>query len=280
LSSRLSIVVARSAIAGLSLLLDTGLNVAAAQTKLDAAYTATLLGFPIGKISWTVELRENRFAAAASGAISGLLRIFSDGHGEVTAHGTLLKGRPVNSNFALRIFAGKWSDEVRILFNGNGVKEYFTSAPAQPSKVQIPLTDASLRGAMDPMAALLVYIPGAGETIVRDACERDIAVFDGHTRYDLRLGFSRFDKVKTDRGYQGAVVVCAVKFLPVAGYDPKHFLVTYLAAQRDIEIWLAPIAGTRFLAPYRMSMRTPMGLGVLQATRFESLPAEPTPRLN
>jgi len=274
LSSRLFIVVAHSAIAGLSLLLDTGLNLAAAQTKLDAAYTATLLGLPIGQISWALELRDNRFAAIASGTISGLLRIFSDAHGDVAAHGTLSRGRPVNSSFALKIFAGKWSDEVRILFSGNKVKEYYATAPAKPNPVQIPLTDASLLGAVDPMTAMFAYIPGNGETTVPQACEHDVPVFDGHTRYDLRLAFGRFDKVKTDAGYQGPVVVCAVKFFPVAGYDPKHFLVTYLAAQRDIEIWLAPVARTRFLVPYRMSMRTPMGLGLLQATKFETLPLE------
>jgi hypothetical protein len=273
-------VLLRLAIALLSLLLDAGLNLAAAQTKLDAAYTATLLGLPIGQILWAVNLRDNRFAAAASGAISGLLRIFSDGHGDVTARGTLLKGRPVTSNFALKVFAGKWSDEVRILFSDNTVKEYFATAPAQPGPVQIPITDASLIGAIDPMAALLLYVPGAGETTVPQACEHDIAIFDGHTRYDLRLAFRRFDKVKTDRGYQGPVVVCAVKFFPVAGYDPEHFLITYLVAQRDIEIWLAPVVGTRFLVPYRMSMSTPMGLGVLQATKFETLPAESLPNVN
>jgi hypothetical protein len=68
------------------------------------------------------------------------------------------------------------------------------------------------------------------------------------------------------------VVVCSLKFVPIAGHDPKRYLVTYLAAQHDIEIWLAPLAGTRFLVPYRASMPTPMGMGVLQATRFVPRP--------
>jgi hypothetical protein len=67
--------------------------------------------------------------------------------------------------------------------------------------------------------------------------------------------------------------VCAVKFFPVAGYDPQHFLVTYLAAQPEMEVWLAPFAGSRLMVPYRLSVPTPLGLGVLQATKFESLPA-------
>jgi hypothetical protein len=79
-------------------------------------------------------------------------------------------------------------------------------------------------------------------------------------------------------GYQGQVVVCSAKFLPVAGYDPKHFLVTYLAAQHEPEIWLAPLNGTRLLVPYRASISTPMGVGVLEATKFTFMSSEQSAR--
>lgn len=252
-------------------LLDGCLDLAAAQVKLDATYKASLLGLPIGQISWTVELRDNRFTTAATGGISGVLRIFVDGHGDVAAHGLLAGGRPVASNFELKLIAGKWSDEVRILFKGGKAKEYVT-APPNPQANQVLVTDANRVGVVDPMTALLVYIPGAGETAVPEACERTIPIFDGHTRYNLRLSFKRIDKVTTEQGYQGVAVVCAVKFLPLAGYDPKHFLITFLAAQDDTEIWLAPFSGSRLMVPYRMTMPTPFGLGVLQAIKFETLP--------
>ena len=64
--------------------------------------------------------------------------------------------------------------------------------------------------------------------------------------------------------------------LPVAGYDPKHFLVTYLAAQHETEIWLAPLGSTRLLVPYRASISTPMGVGILEATKF--VPSEDNAR--
>jgi hypothetical protein len=263
----------RLAVVLAALLLDAGLSLAAAQTKLDASYSATLLGLPIGHISWTVELHNNRFTTEATGGISGLLRLFSDGHGDVSSQGNLAAGAPVASNFALKLIAGKWSDEVRILFRGNKAQEYVTAAPA-PGANQVPITEANRTGVLDPMTAMLVHIPGAGKTAVPEACDRTIPIFDGHTRYNLRLSFKRVDTVSAEGVYQGPVIVCAVKFFPVAGYDPKHFLITYLAAQHDIEIWLAPIAGSRLMVPYRMSMPTPMGLGILQATKFESVPAK------
>ncbi len=272
MSSRVRIDIIRLAIVLSSVLLDAYLGFASAQAKLDAVYDLTLFGLPIGQIAWTVELRDNRYVAAASGATVGLLRIFSDGHGDIAARGTLSEGQPIASNFALKLVAGKWSDEVRILFSGDRAKEY-VNAPAPADPDEVPLTDANRKGVIDPMTALLVRIPGARETVVPEACERSIAVFDGHARYNLQLAFKRLDKVKTDTGYKGPVVVCAVKFYPVAGFNPKRFLVTYLAAQHDIEIWLAPFAGSRLMVPYRVSIPTRMGLGILQATKFESIPA-------
>jgi hypothetical protein len=269
-NARVQVNICRLAIVLVWLLLDAEFSLVLGQARLDAAYTATLLGLPVGQISWTVELHDNRFKAAAHGAITGLLRVFSDGRGDVSVHGAISEGKPVPSVFALNLIAGKWSDDVRIVFSGGKAQEHVANAPVRPNPDQVPLTDANRMGVLDPMTALLIDIPGDGGTAIPQACERSAAVFDGHARYNLRLAFKRFDRVKTDEGYQGSVVVCSVKFVPVAGHDPKRYLVTYLAAQHDIEIWLAPLSGSRLLVPYRVSMPTPIGMGVLQATRFVS----------
>jgi len=255
-------------------LADTGRTFAAAQTKLEATYAATLLGLPIGEISWTVDLRGNRFSANARGAISGLLRFFSNGRGDVSVHGALAEGKPVPADFALNLAAGKWSDDVRIVFSGDKAQEYVSAASPNANPDRVPLTDAHRRGVLDPMSALLIPAPSMGTTVISRACEREIAVFDGHARYDLRLAFRRFEEVKTDGGYQGVAVVCAVSFIPVAGHDPKRYLMTYLAAHRDIEIWLVPLAGSRLLVPYRAAMPTPLGQGLLQATTFVVHPSK------
>jgi hypothetical protein len=71
-------------IIGLSLmpivmLASAGPKAAKAQGKrLEAYYTATLLGLPIGHISWAVDFKENRFSSVATGSISGFLKLFLD----------------------------------------------------------------------------------------------------------------------------------------------------------------------------------------------------------
>jgi hypothetical protein len=62
--------------------------------------------------------------------------------------------------------------------------------------------------------------------------------------------------------------VPAVLYTPIAGHRPERPAIKYLIAQRDMEMWLAPITGTRVLVPFRFSVPTPFGLGTLQATYF------------
>jgi hypothetical protein len=99
-----------------------------------------------------------------------------------------------------------------------------------------------------------------------------VAVFDGRLRYDLQLAFKRMDRVKAEKGYAGPVVVCAVHFSPIAGFIPSRTAIRYLTRLRDIEVWLAPIAGTRVLVPYRAQGPSPVGRVVLEATQFVSAP--------
>jgi len=111
-------------------------------------------------------------------------------------------------------------------------------------------------------------VPGTGDPVSPEACRATTAIFDGRMRYDLKLEFKRMATVKAETGYQGPVVVCAIYFSPVAGYIPDRPAIKYLAAQRNIEVWLAPIAGTRVLVPFKMTVPTPLGTGTLEAVQF------------
>ena len=241
---------------------------AQAQGKLDAQYSATLAGLPIGKGTWVVDIGESQYTAAASGMTTGLMRVFAGGNATGAAHGTLSGTQTTAANYATTINVNKKVDEVRISLSGGNVKELRVEPEPDENPERIPVTDAQRQGVTDPMTASLVRVPGSGETRVPEACNRQLAVFDGRLRYDLQLAFKRMDKVESKKGYNGQVVVCSVAFVPVAGYVPSRFAIKYLAKARDIEIWLAPIPGTRVMVPYRAQMETPLGLGVVEATQF------------
>jgi hypothetical protein len=253
----------------LALLVTDG---ARAQGRLDARYMVTLAGIPIGKGAWVIDIGEHQFTAAASGSTAGLLRVFSKGQGTGASRGAMVGGQPVPTIFAATISSDKKTEEIRMTLGAGDVKDFAIIPPVPPDPERVPLTDDHRRGVSDPMTASLVRVPGNGNPVGPQACERRVSIFDGRIRYDLLFAFKRLDEVKADKGYEGPVVVCAVYFVPVAGYIPSRTAVKYLASQRDMEVWLAPIGTSRMMVPFRTSVPTPIGLGVMQATQFISLP--------
>jgi len=241
---------------------------ALAQGKLEARYTASIAGIPIGRGSWAIDIGEAQYTAAASGSVIGLLQILSNGEGSVAVHGVLDAGRPSPAVFAARVTVDDKVDEVRMALSAGAVTEVVAEPPYPPVPDRVPVTDAHRRGVVDPISAGLMPVPGSADILSSEACHRTLAVFDGRQRFDLVLSFKRMDRVKADKGYQGPVVVCMVTYQPVAGHRPGRSAIKYLMATREIEMWLAPISGTRIVVPFRIAVPTLIGNAVLEATQF------------
>ena len=241
---------------------------AMAQGRLEARYTATLSGIPIGEGTWTIDIGDSQYSATASGQTSGLLRAFTGGRGTTSTRGIWQAGKTAQSAYAASIVTSRKSDEIRLTVANGSVKDFTVDPPQDYDPERVPLTEAHQRGVVDPMTSSLVRMPGNGAPVVPEACQQTAAVFDGRLRYDLKMAYKRMETVKAEKGYSGPVVVCAVYFTPVAGYIPSRTAVKYLTKERDIEIWFAPIAGTRVLVPFRAQAPTPVGRAVLEADEF------------
>ncbi|HLN10248.1 MAG TPA: DUF3108 domain-containing protein [Xanthobacteraceae bacterium] len=251
---------------------------ARAQGKLEARYVASVGGIPLGKGAWVIEIGDTQYTAAASGRVTGVLRAVTSGEGSSAVRGLLNGGHPVPQNYAVHVTSDDKTDEVRMTFNSGTVKELVAEPPFAPTPDRIPVTEIHRKGVIDPMSAGLMPVGGTGDVLVPEACQRTLPIFDGRQRFDLTLTFKRLDKVSSDKGYQGPVVVCQVTYQPLAGHRPSRYAIKYLMEQRDMEIWLAPIAGTRILVPYRIQVPTLLGAAVLEATQFVAVaqPARPT----
>jgi hypothetical protein len=268
--SRGSTLSAGCRLAGLGCLLTASLlcGGANAQGRLDAHYVATLAGLPIGKGAWLIEIGEDQFSATANGMTTGLLRVFASGDGNGTARGTVRGDSLAPTLYVSTINNDKKVEELKIVMSAGTVKDLAVEPPTTFHPERVPLTDAHRRGIVDPMSATLIRVAGNGDPVSPEACRRTLPVFDGRMRFDLQLSFNRIEHVHAKKGYQGPVAVCGIRFVPVAGHVPERPAIKYLAAQHDMEIWLAPVAGTRVVVPYRISLPTPLGRGVLEATEF------------
>jgi hypothetical protein len=257
------------ALAGLCAVMLLGApDSALAQGRLEARYEVTLSGVPVGKGGWNIEISEESFSAAASGGTSGLLNTFSGGSGTGASQGRVVGGALVATNYSATTTTAKKSEAIRMVLSSGTVKEYAIDPEPPVDPDRLPVTDAHRRGVYDPMTGSMLRVPGTADPLTPEACRVSAGVFDGRMRYDLKLDFKRMETVKAEKGYHGPVVVCAVYFTPVAGYIPDRPVIKYLAAQRNIEIAFAPIAGTRILVPFWMKIPTPLGPALLEATQF------------
>jgi Protein of unknown function (DUF3108) len=248
---------------------------ASAQGKLDARYEVTLAGIPVGRGAWVVDIADDAYSASASGATAGLLQAFASGSGTGGSQGRVVGGALQPSSYSATVHSSKKSETIRMSLASGNIKEFAIEPEPPVDPARIPVTEAHRRGVVDPMTGSLLRVPGAADPVGPEACRTGGAIFDGRMRYELKLDYKRMEMVKAEKGYAGPVVVCAVYFTPVAGYIPDRATIKYLAAQRNIEAWFAPIAGTRILVPFRMMIPTPFGMGVLEATQFVSTATPP-----
>jgi hypothetical protein len=241
---------------------------ACAQGKLEARYRVTLAGIQIGKGNWVVEIDDTHYSAATSGVTTGLMHVLTKGEGTSAVRGTLRDGQPASAIYSSTIVSRRKTDEVRVTINDGNVKDFKADPPPDRVNERVPITEAQRHGVLDPLTASLMRTPGTGNVLAPEACQRTLPIFDARLRYDLQLSFKRMDWVATEKGYSGPVVVCAAYFSPIGGYIPSAATIKYIAKLRDMEIWLAPVAGTRVLVPFRAQGPTPIGEAVLEATQF------------
>ena len=253
----------------------TGTTPATAQGRLDAKYEASLAGIPVGKGTWTIEVADDQYTATAQGGSTGLLQTFAGGSGTGAAQGRVVAGQLSPLSYTATSTSSKKSESIRMALAGGAIKDFIIEPEPSVDPERIPVTEAHRRGVLDPMTGSLLRVAGTGDPVSPDACRTAAAIFDGRMRYDLKLDFKRMETVRSEKGYRGPVVVCAVYFTPIAGYIPDRPALKYLAAQRNIEVWFAPIAGTRVLVPYRMTVPTPLGTAMLEATQYVTSAAPP-----
>jgi len=248
---------------------------AAAQGRLEAKYEASLAGIPVGRGGWTIEISDDSYNATAQGGTSGLLKAFAGGSGTGGSAGRVVAGSLVPSTYTASTTSSKKTEAIRMVIASGYVKEFSIEPEPPVDPDRLPITDAHRRNVLDPMTGSLLRVPGTGDVLAADSCRTGTAIFDGRMRYDLKLDYKRMENVKAEKGYHGQAVVCAVYFTPVSGYIPDRAAIKYLAAQRNIEVWFVPIAGTRVLVPFKVTVPTPLGTAALEAVEFVSTAVPP-----
>ena len=243
---------------------------AEAPVNMKAHYAVYMTRVRVGEITWAVYFSEQTYLASANGKASGVFSVLLKGEGSVTTHGEMTDGRLAPVDVTSTITDDDGHDEVKMTFENGDLKHLEAKGPP-PKANRVQVTPNLLRRIVDPLSAML--IPVDNGAFAHANCDKTLRIFDGRRRYNLALSYKRIEKMQIAHGYSGRVLVCGVVLRAIAGYDPDSLLVRYLAGKDDLELWFAPVAGRKIIAPVRALMPTLIGTLEIRATSFE--PAGP-----
>jgi len=246
-------------------------------------YAISMIGVPVGRITWTVELGPNSYQTTASGKASRAVSILVNGEGRVSVQGAFIADRAAPSFFSSNVVDDGETTGLQMTLENGNVKTLRVDDPTD-NAVRVPVTDEHKRNVTDPLSAMLLPATAESPSLSPGQCNRTLSIFDGQRRYDLVLSYKRMDKLKLGRGYDGPALVCAVVLHPIAGYRPDSLLVKYVGGRPGLEIWFMPIEGTPIILPGLLKMPTGVGTLEIEGERIDrttlrppTAPAEPAP---
>lgn len=234
-------------------------------TPIHLRYAVSLIGLPIGTAEVEGTLGPRDYKLHGAGKLTGLAGVLVDTKGAVTATGALSNGQVVPAGFAASAGTTNYLLTIRIAEERGSA----TGVEITPAYIQtpdrIPLSPGDRRNVIDPMSSFIMPVPGTGDTIGPEACNRTLPMFDGGVRFNVLLTFKEVRRIATP-AYSGPVAVCAARYQPISGYRPDRPVNKFMIDNKDMETWLAPIGRSRFVYPYRIAVMSMIGMTVIEAT--------------
>jgi hypothetical protein len=243
----------------------------AGSVDLTVNYSATISGIPIGKAKVEAKLADKDYAISGSGKVAGISALFADGKGRVSVSG-ILQGQVFRPTRYSQTIVDDEKKTIDMTFSDARVTNVTFTPPPKDKQAHkkkkkkknglaaIPVTDQHKIDVIDPLS---VFLLPAAELTGEGICNRTLPLFDGEQRYNVVLTFDRMAK----RGSQDAYV-CSAAYRPIAGHKPEKKSIKFMANNKKMEVWLAPVGLSGFVAPVEAHVKTEYGMLVVKADKF------------
>lgn len=257
------------ALPGESALAESGQSM---PSKITAVYRVDVGNFNLGNFTLTTTFHGDGYQMRGEGRFTVLQGLLYEWRGVTASSGRVTERGPEPAMYAFNYSdSGKKYERLRITFDGGSVAGVSIVPRSRPLPRTIPVTSEQLEGVLDPMSSAFLTAKSSNPNGDLNVCNQTLPVFDGRQRYDLVVTPKRATRVKrtTPSGYGGPAVVCAVKFIPIAGHQPDNPGIRLMAASDEIEVWLIPVRGSDMYVPYRIVLPTPVGYGSAMVTSIQ-----------
>ena len=236
-------------------------------TVFRASYVIAVGGVVVGHASAESRFTDKGYVASISGSTSGVTRIVSDASARLSGSGRISGGRILPSSYVLDTRENGFVTHVSMAMRSGKITDLVAVPRLVKAPDRVPITSLHKTNIVDPLGAFIIPADRPGIPIGRIVCNRTVKVFDGWTRFDVRLYYKETKAVDGGAGmYAGRVIVCGARYVPVAGHRAAN--VRELADNQRLEVWLVPLSNLKVLVPYRLIIGTRVGDIVISATRF------------
>jgi len=239
---------------------------APAQT-LKVYYAISLAGIPLGFADLATTVEGSKYKVQVGAKLTGLAGLLTGGRGAASAAGALSGAQPVPASFAVTSRTSNDQRTVRMGLASGSVSAVEIAPPLDEKPDRVPLKESHKRGVLDPVSALLMPAPGRASLTDPANCNRTLPVFDGAARFDVVLSYGETRQIEKP-GYAGPVLVCNARYVPIAGHRTLRPSTKFMEDNRDMQVWLAPLQGSRLLVPVRIAVQTMVGMSVIEASNW------------
>lgn len=227
----------------------------AAATTATASYVVNLGGNIIANAKFRFVDDGSAYSLSLDANVSGVAQLVASGIAKVDSSGAITDDGLRSNSFDLLTRSGGDEFNIRVQYQKAAVTAFVIDPPIANNIDRIPIERKQLSGVNDFLASFI-----RKGRLDRSLCDYRAKIFTGVERFDLNFSFAKDDVATSKRtGYQGPVVLCNIKYKPIAGHYTTSEITNSLAQDDRILIWFAPLGDSGYAIPYRVLLTTSMG---------------------
>lgn len=228
------------------------------KTKMDVRFGI----IPVGRATFKITFDDETYSLRASGKTVGVADMVAPGKGWAKSQGRIVDGRiEAVQHEAVFIEEKKKKSTLEMEFE-NGAVTKVSVVPEKRKKKKsrkwVQILEEQLSAVIDPASTIIVPVVPEEVGNPRAVCNRVLNIYDGETRFDMKLKYKFTKTIKTE-GYEGNAFVCQLRYVPVSGHKKNQRNIEYMRDNEGMEIWLAPLEKSNFYSPIRIEVPTWVG---------------------
>ena len=229
--------------------------------ELKASYEVTIAGIELARANLLVKTQNDLYTAKVGYRTAGVAKAIVTAKGEAMSTGAIKDGKPLPVTYNLDARDDRKSQKVVLAMNAGTIKAMEVEPPTKPQPDRIPIGPEHQKNIVDPLSAILMPVRKLDQK-PESVCERSFPVFDGWTRYDVKLSYATSEEGKRD-GISGPFVTCSARWIPVAGHKPDAKGTKFMSENKDLSVTLGLASDVGLYIPVKISVRTMVGTVVV-----------------